>query len=84
MEISSEEILETIKMVQMQNLDIRAVTMSINLLDCSHPNLKILKSKIRKKITDHGKNLVEIAREHLLADVHNVTAKICDCGGHFR
>jgi len=63
MEISSEEILETIKMVEMQNLDIRAVTMSINLLDCSHPDLKVLKNKIKQKIIKHSRNLVKVCQE---------------------
>ena len=56
MEISSEEILETIKMVEIQNLDIRAVTMSINLLDCSHPDIKVLKNKIKQKIIKYSKS----------------------------
>ena len=34
-QISKEEILETINMVQSQNLDIRTITMGINLLDCA-------------------------------------------------
>ena len=63
MEISSEEILETIKMVEMQNLDIRAVTMSINLLDCSHPNIKVLEDKIKQKIIKYSKNLVKVCQE---------------------
>ena len=63
MEISSEEILETIKMVEVQNLDIRVVTMSINLLDCSHPDVKVLKNKIKQKIVKYSKNLVKVCQQ---------------------
>ena len=35
---SLQEILETIKMVQEEHLDIRTITMGINLRDCCHPD----------------------------------------------
>ena len=35
-----EEILETIRMVQMENLDIRTITMGISLRDCAAQDLK--------------------------------------------
>ncbi len=63
MEIGSEEILETIRMVELQNLDIRAVTISINLLDCSHSDIKDLQSKITQKIVKYAKSLVKVCQE---------------------
>ena len=33
--VTSDEILETIKMVKVEQLDIRTVTLGINLLDCA-------------------------------------------------
>ena len=39
--INSSEIIETIKMIEEQNLDIRTITMGINLLDCANESSKI-------------------------------------------
>jgi len=57
---SSEEILETIHMVEMQGLDIRAVTLSVNLLDCADPDVEALKRKIRDKIIRLGGRLLSV------------------------
>jgi len=57
---SSEEILETIRMVEMQGLDIRAVTLSIDLLDCADPDEEALRRKIREKIARLGQRLIAI------------------------
>ena len=40
MQFSPQEILETIRMVQMENLDIRTITMGISLRDCADPSLE--------------------------------------------
>ncbi|UNC91408.1 PFL family protein [Candidatus Contubernalis alkaliaceticus] len=65
--LTIQEIMETIKMVQEENLDIRTVTMGISLRDCSHPNSKTACTKIYDKITRLAENLVktgeDIARE---------------------
>ena len=45
MPFSAQEIVETIRMVQMQNLDIRTITLGINLRGCSHPILGALAMK---------------------------------------
>lgn len=63
MSISSEEILETIKMVEMEGLDIRAVTMSISLQECCHPDLKTLKKRIKNKIATSAGRLVAVCKE---------------------
>src|SRR4030042_1509942 len=57
---SSEEILETIRMVEMQGLDIRAVTLSINLLDCADGDAAVLKRKIQDKIVRLGGTLLSV------------------------
>jgi len=59
MALEFKEILETIKMVQMQNLDIRTVTMGISLRDCAHPDINIVCQKIEKKILHYAHNLKE-------------------------
>jgi uncharacterized protein (UPF0210 family) len=66
--VSSQEILETIRMVEMENLDIRTITMGISLRDCSHPDVKIAQQKIYDKISKLAEKLVRegenIAKEY--------------------
>ncbi len=54
------EIISTIEMVKNENLDVRAVTLGINLFDCISHDLEIFKKNIRSKIVSHAKNLVPI------------------------
>ncbi|HHV62626.1 MAG TPA: PFL family protein [Firmicutes bacterium] len=61
--LSPSEILETIRMVQMENLDIRTITMGIDLHDCVDHELPRLKCKIAGKIRRYARNLVEVGRE---------------------
>ncbi len=61
--ISNEEILETIQMVETENLDIRTITMGISLRDCCHSDLKVTCNKIYDKITKKAENLVKIGEE---------------------
>lgn len=53
------EIISTIEMVKSENLDVRAVTMGINLFDCISHDLDRFKTNIRKKIFSHAKDLVK-------------------------
>jgi uncharacterized protein (UPF0210 family) len=57
--IHPEEILETIKMVTNENLDIRTVTMGISLRDCCHPDIDTFNENIYEKITTCAKDLVK-------------------------
>lgn len=61
--IHPEEILETIKMVTYENLDIRTVTMGISLRDCSHPDIDVLNDNIYRKITSYAKDLVRTTED---------------------
>lgn len=61
MTISIGEILETIQMVQSENLDIRTITMGISLRDCCHPDIDTVCEKIYKKVTEYARNLVKVA-----------------------
>lgn len=54
------DILQTIKMIQEENLDIRTITMGISLLDCIDSNIDIACEKIYKKITKYASNLVKV------------------------
>lgn len=61
--IKENNILETINMIKLYNLDIRTVTMAISLRDCMHSNVDVVCEKIYKKITTYAKNLVSYAEE---------------------
>ena len=56
--INIQEVLETNKMIDQENLDVRTITLGISLLDCIDSDLEILKKKIYEKITATAKDLV--------------------------
>ncbi|MBM4171824.1 MAG: PFL family protein [Ignavibacteria bacterium] len=58
-----EEILETIRMTEIEHFDIRTVTLGISLRDCHDRNLEVTKQKIYDKILRYGKNHVKFAKE---------------------
>ena len=61
--INPFEILETINMIDRENLDIRTVTMGISLKDCADPDADRACEKIYDKITSYAGNLVKTAEE---------------------
>ena len=61
--ITAEEILETVRMIQAENLDVRAVTMGISLHDCASRNVDDVCRRVYKKIVARGRRLVPVARE---------------------
>ncbi|MCR5230168.1 MAG: PFL family protein [Solobacterium sp.] len=65
---SSDSILETIRMIDEECLDIRTVTMGISLLDCADADIDRSCEKVYAKITDKARNLVrttqDISREY--------------------
>ncbi len=63
MQFSSHEILETIGMVQMENLDIRTITMGISLRDCAHPDIQVAATKAYDKICRAASGLVRVGEE---------------------
>ena len=56
--INLNEVLETNRMVEQENLDVRTITMGISLLDCADHDLKVTCDNIYSKITTLAKNLV--------------------------
>ncbi|MBQ0022064.1 MAG: PFL family protein [Prevotellaceae bacterium] len=72
--INISEVFETNKMIEQENLDVRTITMGINLLDCADTNLNTTCEKIYKKITVLAKDLVktgeEISREFAIPIVN--------------
>ncbi|AYE35345.1 PFL family protein [Clostridium septicum] len=56
-------ILETIKMIEEEKLDIRTITMGISLLDCIDSDGDKAREKIYNKIVTSAKKLVKVANE---------------------
>ncbi|MDN6437709.1 MAG: PFL family protein, partial [Lactococcus sp.] len=54
------QILETIRMIEEENLDIRTITMGISLLDCIDSDIDRACEKIYQKITTKAKDLVKV------------------------
>ncbi|MCX8656903.1 MULTISPECIES: PFL family protein [unclassified Gilliamella] len=61
--METKQILETIKMIEEEKLDIRTITMGISLLDCIDSDGEKARQKIYKKITRLAKNLVKVGDE---------------------
>ncbi|BDR58446.1 PFL family protein [Xylocopilactobacillus apicola] len=57
------QILEMIRMVRDEHLDIRTITMGISLLDCVSDDPKIAAKNIYDKITSYAKHLVKTAND---------------------
>lgn len=61
--INPFEIMETINMIDRENLDIRTITMGISLKSCADSNIDVLCENIYKKITSYAKDLVKVGEE---------------------
>ncbi|MDD6340193.1 MAG: PFL family protein [Butyrivibrio sp.] len=57
------EVNETNQMIEKENLDVRTITMGINLLSCASSSLEETKQNIYNKITTLAKNLVATGNE---------------------
>lgn len=60
--METNQILETIRMIEEENLDIRTITMGISLLDCIDSDSEKACEKIYQKITTKAKNLVQVGQ----------------------
>ena len=58
--LTEREILATQEMIQNEHLDVRAVTLGINLLDCASSDLAKVKDAIYQRITRTARNLVDV------------------------
>jgi len=56
--INTNDIIETIHMIQEDHLDIRTITMGISLLDCADSDINRACDKVYEKITRKAQNLV--------------------------
>ena len=63
MAIREDNILETIRMIDEECLDVRTITMGISLLDCADSDIDKSCEKIYNKITSKAKDLVQTAKD---------------------
>ena len=63
MSFSDREILETVRMVELETLDIRTTTLGISLFDCADPDLESACEKVYAKVVHHGRELTQVADE---------------------
>lgn len=56
--LRSDQILATVEMIQKENLDVRTVTMGINLLDCRRNSIEETCESIEKRIIDYAGEFV--------------------------
>lgn len=61
--INVNDILETIRMIQDECLDIRTITMGISLLDCIDSDIDKACQKVYDKITSKAENLVKVGEQ---------------------
>lgn len=61
--INTRDILETISMIQDENLDIRTITMGISLLDCCCSDIDAACTKVYDKITRKAEKLVKTGED---------------------
>jgi uncharacterized protein (UPF0210 family) len=58
--LRTDEILSTIEMLHAEHLDVRAVTLALNVDDCAAPSVDLLCRKLRNKILSRASRLVEV------------------------
>ena len=61
--IETGEILQTMRMIQEENFDIRTITLGINLLDCSDPDADRCGERVYDKICRKAEHLVRTGEE---------------------
>ena len=57
------EIIETISMIEQENLDIRTITMGISLRDCAAESSAVSRKRIYDKITRYAEKLVKTGED---------------------
>jgi hypothetical protein len=63
MNFTRDEIIETIRMVQAENLDIRTITLGVSLRDCAGESVESVARKVYDKLTVVGRELVPTAEK---------------------
>jgi len=60
--LTGEEILETIRMVQMESLDVRTITLSLEVGDCAASSVKATGDRVARKVKRVAGRLVHVAQ----------------------
>ncbi len=87
--LSEGEVLQLLQMVKNEHLDVRTVTLGVNLFDCVSHSLEEFKNRVRNKLLGVGENFVSICNEvgqRFGIDVVNkriAVSPIAVCGGGF-
>jgi uncharacterized protein (UPF0210 family) len=63
MEYTQAEILQTVRMTEMEHLDIRTVTLGLSLRDCASDSIERTSARVREKIERVARNLVSTVDE---------------------
>ena len=63
MPITPEEIAETLAMVSKQHLDIRTITLGLNLRGCTHEDVNVMARKVYDRMTTAAEKLVPTAEQ---------------------
>ncbi len=61
--LNTNDIIETIRMIQDEHLDIRTITMGISLLDCANPNIEKACDAVYDKICRYAEKLVRTGED---------------------
>jgi uncharacterized protein (UPF0210 family) len=61
--INPFEVIETVNMIDKENLDIRTITMGISLKNCVDPDIDRACEKVYNKITAYAKDLVKVGED---------------------
>lgn len=63
MQITPEEIAETLAMVSKQHLDIRTITLGLSLRSCAHEDVSVMARKVYDRMTSAAEKLVPTAEQ---------------------
>ena len=58
--LNSDEIIETIRMIDQQHLDVRTITLGVSLLDCAADSVGVCAGRIYDKLCRRAEHLVEV------------------------
>ena len=63
MQITPEEVAQTLAMVAKQNLDIRTITLGLSTRDCVNEDIDVMADKLYDKLTTSAEHLVPVANQ---------------------
>jgi len=63
MMFTTEEILETIRMIQVEHLDIRTVTLGVDLLDCRRDRVEDTVRSLREKLLESTRGFLDTVKK---------------------